>query len=294
MLIDSFIDYLRLERNYSVRTQQEYRNDLEAFEAFFKEIDEELRWETLDVDVVRRWVVCMMDRQQTASSVNRRLSALRSFYRYLLKMQAVKANPAHALNGPKRQKPLPVFLKEAAMERLLDKASFADDFKGVRDRLILLMFYMTGIRLSELTNLHWKDVDMVAGQLKVIGKRNKQRVIPFGGDLAVQLNAYLIKRTGVPDGDADGAVFVDEMGVQLTAAKVRKIVQAYLSLVTTQKKKSPHVLRHTFATSMLNHNADLEAVKELLGHESLLATEVYTHATFEELKRVYNKAHPRA
>lgn len=294
MLIESFIDYLRLERNYSVRTQQEYRSDLEAFETFFKGQDEELRWETLDIDVVRRWIVDMMDRKQKASSVNRRLSALRSFYRYLLKMQVVKTNPVHTLKGPKKQKPLPVFLKEKTMEQLLDGVFFADDFTGVRDRLILLLFYMTGIRLSELIGLHERDIDMAAELLKVTGKRNKQRMIPFGGELTVQLKAYLAKKSEMLGDDAGEAFFVDEKGVQLTAARVRRIVQQYLSLVTTQKKKSPHVLRHTFATSMLNHNADLEAVKELLGHESLLATEVYTHTTFEELKRVYNKAHPRA
>lgn len=293
MWTDAFLEYLTLERNYSSRTVGEYRDDLEAFESYYKKMDSTLSWETIDGDVVRDWMVSMMEAGRAAATVNRRLSALRTFYRYLLKRGWIEVDPVRSLQGPKKKKPLPVFLKESEMDRLLDGGFFADDFSGRRDRLIVDTFYSTGIRLSELTGLNDGDVDLRGGVIKVTGKRNKQRIVPFGGELEALFRTYLNEKSSLGM-EYGGAVFVDEKGERLTNVKVRNLVRHYLGMVTTQKKRSPHVLRHTFATSMLNHHADLESLKELLGHESIATTEIYTHTTFEELKEMYNQAHPRA
>lgn len=293
MWTDSFLDYLKFERGYSQRTIQEYHDDLKAFEAFCKESVPELTWETMEGDVVRNWMVFMMDAGRSAATVNRRLSALRTFYKYLLKRGWMKSDPLCGIKGPKKQKPLPAFLKESELDSLLDGDSFGGDFAGKRDKLIVSVFYETGIRLSELTNLNEKDVDLDEGMLKVTGKRNKQRIVPFGEELKGVFRDYLDEKrmSGI---SCEGAMFTDGSGVRLRNARVRGIVKYYLGLVSAQKKRSPHVLRHTFATSMLNHHADLESLKELLGHESVSTTEVYTHTTFEELKEMYNHAHPRA
>lgn len=297
MWIQSFIDYLRFEKNYSERTITVYQADLEAFRQFYETLDKELNWNNLDKDVVRQWVVSMMEHGNIASSVNRRLSALRSFYKFLLQRKLVEYDPAHMVTGPKKDKPLPSYLRESEMNRLLDDVQFGDSYAGKRDYMILLMFYSTGIRVSELTNLSVADVDLSQKQLKVTGKRNKQRVIPFGKEMEMRLKEYLIARQTWLDsrGMPSKTLFLDERTCQqMTPNKVGSRVKHYLSMVTTQKKRSPHVLRHTFATSMLNHYADLQSVKELLGHERLSTTEIYTHTSFEELKELYNKAHPRA
>ncbi len=293
MWTDDFLRYLAYERNYSVRTVGEYRDDLNAFEAFYREIDATLSWKEIDEDIVRDWLVSMMEAGRAATTVSRRLSALRTFYKFLLKRGWVDADPVRDVQSPKKGKPLPVFVKESEMDRLLDGAFFGNDFQGKRDKLILEMFYVTGIRLSELTGMDVHDVDTSGRVLKVTGKRNKQRIVPFGNELQSLLEAYFTARKAEDVGEG-GAMFVDERGKRLTNARVRRIVQNYLGQVTTLKKKSPHVLRHTFATSMLNHHADLETLKELLGHESVSTTEIYTHTTFEELKKMYNQAHPRA
>ncbi len=297
MWIQSFIDYLRFEKNYSEKTISGYQADLEAFGQFYKALGDDLTWETLDKDVVRRWIVDMMDHGNCASSVNRRLSALRSFYRFLLQRKLVKHDPVHALKGPKKQKPLPAYLRESEMDRLLDDIPFPADYAGIRDRTILLTFYSTGIRVSELTGLNMNDVDAAQKQIKVTGKRNKQRIIPYGNELVDTFSQYFTARDEYSQNhpaDAQALFLNERTGERMSEAKVRENVKHYLSLVTTQKKRSPHVLRHTFATSMLNHHADLQSVKELLGHESLSTTEIYTHTSFEELKEMYNQAHPRA
>lgn len=297
MWIQSFIDYLRFEKNYSEKTISVYQTDLEAFEQFYQTLSNDLTWETLDKDIIRQWIVQMMDKGQCASSVNRRLSAIRSFYKFLLRRNLVSHDPAHCVVGPKKAKPLPVYLRESEMNRLLDDVSFSEDYPGRRDRMILLMFYSTGVRVSELTGLNVSDVDLSLQQLKVTGKRDKQRVIPFGEEMVQALKDYLKARSeyAAVHTASGTALFLNERnGERISVPKVYQSVRHYLSLVTTQKKRSPHVLRHTFATSMLNHHADLQSVKELLGHESLSTTEIYTHTSFEELKEMYNMAHPRA
>lgn len=290
---DSFLCYLRFEKNYSERTIVSYGIDLEKFEAYFKEVDEAIDFSSIDASIVRGWMVSLMNMGYTATSVNRKLSTLRSFYRYLLREKRVLVNPVAKVVGPKKKKPLPVFLKEEDMNRLLDDTVYTDGFIGSRDRLIIEMFYATGIRLSELVGLKDADIDFSASLIKVTGKRNRQRLIPFGEELRNSMQNYLVKRKEAGYG-AVGSFFILDNGKEIYAGKIYQLVKQSLSKVVTLKKRSPHVLRHTFATSMLNNQATLSAVKELLGHQSLSATEVYTHTTFEELKKVYELAHPRA
>ncbi len=294
MLVDSFLDYLRVERNYSLRTLQSYEDDLKQFEVYFTNLDAELTWTTIDTDIVRQWVTGLMDESYTATSVNRKLSALRSFYRFLLLRGLLKKSPVQNLKGPKKKKPLPAFVKEQDMDKILDEKPEPDDFKGVRDHLIVEAFYVTGMRLSELIGLNDKDVDMDAMVIKVTGKRNKQRLIPFGEELRKDIAAYVQLRDEVIPVRGSEAFFVRPNGDRMYHQLVDSLVRKRLSEVVTLKKCSPHVLRHTFATSLLNHSANLEVVKELLGHESLKTTEIYTHTTFEELKQIYKQAHPRA
>lgn len=292
-MVDLFLDYLKLERNYSPATVKHYRDDLKEFERFFQELDSQLSWETVDSDIVRRWMEAMMDRGNVASSVNRRLSALRSFYRYTLRRNLIERDPVHGIQGPKRKRPLPQFLKESEMDRLLDENMWTDCYKDVLARTIIVTFYETGIRISELIGLNDKDVDYINCEIKVTGKRDKQRIIPFGDELSETLISYQHRRNAVMKCESE-AFFRTEKGERVTDAQVRQIVKTNLSKVSTLKKRSPHVLRHTFATAMLNHEAGLESVKKLLGHESLSTTEIYTHTTFEQLKKVYKNAHPRA
>jgi len=290
--IEDFLKYLTFERNYSQRTIGEYSEDLHGFEQFYKKLDDELSWENIDTDVVRDWVEYMMDKGNTATSVNRRLSALRSFYRYALKRGFVENDPTYKLQGLKRKKPLPQFLKEAEMDTLLVPEMWGNTYKDVLARTIILTFYSTGIRVSELVGLNNKDINIVTHEIKVTGKRNKQRIIPFGKELEEQIDTYQKLRND-EIGEQE-ALFVTAKGERITTAQVRTMVKANLAKVSTLKKKSPHVLRHTFATAMLNNKAGLESVKKLLGHESIVTTEVYTHVTFEQLKKAYNEAHPRA
>ena len=294
MLIEPFLDYLRLEKNCSEKTIVSYGTDLTKFEEFFKSVDEEIDFTTVDADVIRLWVVSLMDGGYTSTSVNRKLSSLRSFYRYLLRKKIVAVDPTFKVVGPKKKKPLPVFVKEEDMNRLLDEIPCGKGFAGCLDKMIIEMFYATGMRLSELIGLDDADIDFSASLIKVTGKRNKQRLIPFGEELERDLRVYLSVRDENISERENDAFFVRKDGRRLSPGMVYLLVKRNLTKVVALKKKSPHVLRHTFATSMLNHQAELEAVKELLGHESLSTTEVYTHTTFEELKKVYEQAHPRA
>ena len=293
MLVEAFLDYLRLERNYSERTIVSYGTDLREFERYLEKTEAELDFTKVHADVVRNWISDLMDGGRTAASVNRKLSSLRSFYRYLLRKKEVAVNPMLKIVGLKKNRPLPSFVREKDMNRLLDEISFDEGFEGYRNRTVLEMFYATGMRLSELIGLNDVDVDLSTRLIKVTGKRNKQRLIPFGNELAQDLLIYKkVRDDAFPDGVK--AFFVRKNGERMYSMQVYRIVKRNLSKVVTLKKRSPHVLRHTFATAMLNDNAELRAVQALLGHESLATTEVYTHTTFEELKKVYEQAHPRA
>jgi len=293
MMIDQFLNYLRYERNRSPRTVQLYEENLRDFETYVQGLDDCLSLETVDTDVVRSWVEHLMDQGKKATTVNLGLSAVRTFYRYALSRHIVAKDPAHAVTGPKKAKPLPQFVRESEMDELLDEQHWTEEYNNVRARTIILMFYETGIRLAELVGLDDADVDMATMQLKVTGKRNKQRIVPFGEELAAALRDYVARRDQELVRQSP-ALFLDRKGERIGRSVVQRIVKTHLTGFTTLKKRSPHVLRHSFATAMLNNGAGLESVKKLLGHESLETTEIYTHTTLEQLKRVYNEAHPRA
>lgn len=294
MMVEKFLDYMRYERNRSPLTVQNYEEDLRMFEAFFKNKDNQISWESVDSDLIRDWMEDMMDSGHAATSVNRRLSALRSFFRFALSRHLVERDPVHAIVGPKKNKPLPAFVKEKEMNRLLDgEEMWGDSFEDLRARTIIILLYHTGVRVSELTGMDVSSVDMTDRYIKVRGKGNKDRVVPFGDELKRDLQKYLEARESVT-GMSGGPLLTDNKCRRMTTAKVRVIVEDCLAKVTTQKKRSPHVLRHSFATAMLNNGAGIESVKKLLGHAKVSTTEIYTHTTFEQLKRIYKQAHPRA
>ena len=291
-MIDQFLDYLRHERNRSELTVKRYEESLTDFQKYFEDQEEGLSWTSVDADVIRGWMESLMERGNIASTVNTGLSALRSFFRFALSRKMVSKDPAHMITGPKKRKPLPQFVKEEEINRLLDKTEWGDEYKDVRARTIIIILYEAGLRRSELIGLNDSDVNFEAMQLKVTGKRNKQRIIPFGKEMEEQLRQYISCRDEQIKKYSE-ALFLNEKGLRISEAEVYNTVRENLTKVTTLKKKSPHVLRHSFATAMLNHEAGLESVKKLLGHESLETTQVYTHTTFEQLKRVYKEAHPR-
>ncbi|HBL72229.1 MAG TPA: recombinase [Bacteroidales bacterium] len=294
MWVDEYINYIRYEKNFSAHTVLAYRRDLEGFTDFLKESYGLNDPSGVSTDMIRAWLMALMDQGMTPRTINRKLSCLKSYWRYLIRRELVGINPASRVPSPKTDKPLPVFLKEEEVTkaRMLDGRK-DHPFETVRDRLIIELFFQTGMRRSELIGLRDRDIDTVSGLIKVTGKRNKQRLIPFGDGLKRMLTEYQTLRDLVAPTN-DGSLLVRPNGAPLYPQLVYRIIHTKLTHVATLTKSSPHVLRHTFATTLLNEGAELNAVKELLGHSSLAATEVYTHTTFEELKKVYKQAHPRA
>ena len=291
---DSFLEYLGAERNYSPATLESYAKDLNEFQEFLEGLIPNASWTAVEAGDVREWVIYLLDEQKmTAASVNRKLSALRTFYKYLRRVGRVNINPMEKVVAPKKKRPLPYFVRESEMDRLLELTAEDRSFKGVRDRLILMMFYETGVRRAELLGMTDASVDLSTKQIKVTGKRNKQRIIPFGEELESEIRAYQAAREEALGLKSFPALFVTEEGTAMNEARIAKIVKENLSKVTTIKKRSPHVLRHSFATAMLNNHADLTSIQKLLGHESVATTEIYTHVSFEELKSEYKNAHPR-
>ena len=291
--VDKFLDYLSSELNRSQQTVESYRDDLKHFEKFAKDLSDSFFWETVDSDMVRDWMESMMDKGNSAATVSRRLSALKTFYRFALARRYVESDPVYSIKGPKKEKPLPQFVKESEMDELLDRQAWGDDYNNVRARTIIILFYETGMRLSELVNLDDKDVNFVTSEIKITGKGNKQRIVPFGDELKNTLLEFRRLRDASVEVKTP-ALVVSDKGTRMSPSKVQNIVRSNLSRVCSLKKKSPHVLRHSFATAMLNHHVGIENLKKLLGHASISTTEIYTHTTFEQLKRVYNEAHPRA
>jgi len=291
---DPFLEYLKAERNDSRNTVEAYANDLAEFQDFLEEQGTDIQWSAVDADDVREWVVYMMDEQRlAASSVSRKLSALRTFYKYLRRMGWVSINPMEKVVTPKKKRPLPYFVRETEMDRLLEITKEDRTFKGIRDRLILMTFYETGVRRAELLGMTDASVDFVSKQIKVTGKRDKQRIVPFGEELEKEIRIYMGVRNETLGETKFPALFVTERGIAMNETQVSKVVRDNLSKVTTIRKRSPHVLRHSFATAMLNNKADLTSIQKLLGHESVATTEIYTHVSFEELKSEYKNAHPR-
>jgi integrase/recombinase XerC len=291
---ESFLQYLLVEKRYSKHTIVSYRNDLEQFSLFLGTLGHSALAADVTSPEVRAWIVSLMDNGISASTVHRKISCLRIFFRWLSKEGLLNQNPLGKVVLPKRKKNLPVFVSEDSLDTLLDNYEFGNDFSGIRNRTIIEMLYLTGMRRAELIGLRIADVDLQSNLLKVTGKRNKQRIIPVIDSFSARLEQYLEIRNGSFGSSADGWFFLTDSGNRLYDKFVYNIVKRYLAMVTTIEKKSPHVLRHTFATHMLNHGADLNSIKELLGHANLSATQIYTHNTFEKLKEVYKQAHPRA
>jgi len=295
MFKDKFIDYIQFEKRYSSNTIIAYNKDLEQFLHFVNEKYNIGEIAGIDHHIVRSWIVELMENNTSARSVNRKLTTLKSYFKFLLKEGLITDNPMYKVITPKTSKRLPYFVEQDKMQSLFVESYFNDDFQGTRDRLILDILYSTGIRLSELINLTYQDINIERKTMKVLGKRKKERIVPFGDNLKNLLICYIKqKQKSFDNPEAYSYLLVTNSGKKIYSRLVYRIVNKYLSMVSTLEKRSPHVLRHTFATHMLNNGADLNAIKELLGHSSLAATQVYTHNTIEQLKSIYNKAHPRA
>jgi len=289
---DTFLDHLRFEKRYSVHTIASYEHDLAQFQQFLEsETGEAADISSISYQQVRAWVAGLVEAKNSARTINRKLSALKSFYKFLQKQGVVEINPMQKIVGPKTPKRLPEFVDEQHMHKLFTDIAFEEGFAGQRDRLLLDLLYQTGMRRSELTGLRETDVDLNNLTIRVLGKRNKERLIPVSYGLKRNLELYLsVKKERK---FASGMLLVTDKGAQITGQFVYTKVKKYLAQITSIHKKSPHVLRHTFATHMLNHGADINAVKDLLGHANLSATQVYTHNTIDKLKKSYKQAHPR-
>jgi integrase/recombinase XerC len=300
MLKDRYIDYLRFEKRYSTHTILAYHTDLDDFTKFLS-----LQYSITDLlqtdhNLIRSWLISLIDRKISPRSINRKLSTLKSFYRYCQKQDLITSSPMLKVITPRTSKQLPVFLTHDNLEDLLQKVEFTNDYEGWRDKMIITLFYATGIRKAELVQIKSSDLDLQKGTLKVLGKRNKERIVPFGENVINMLKEYLEKRDefltenmyASPNNTL--SLFVTSKGLPVYPRLVYNIVHKYLSLIASNSKLSPHVLRHTFATHMLDDGAALNAIKEILGHSGLAATQVYTHNTIEKLKTIYKQAHPRA
>ena len=290
---ESFLSYLQYEKRYSKHTLVSYDCDLSQFFSFLSSYGvEESEIVDLNFKDVRRWIVFLMNEGCSARTVNRKLSSLKSFFKYLLRESLVQQNPMDRVVGPKQGKKLPNFVAEHSM-RLLQEVDFGEGFEGIRDRLVVELFYHTGMRLSEMMNLKVSGFDRSSSVVRVLGKRNRERIIPVSDNLETLLDEYLEQRFLLCT-DKDGFLVLTSQSKPAYEKLLYRIVTKHLSKITTLSKKSPHVLRHTFATHLLNNGAELNAIKELLGHSNLSATQIYTHTSFERLNDIYKQAHPRA
>jgi integrase/recombinase XerC len=291
--VQSFLSYVEYERRYSRHTIESYGNDLEQF-CFYLISEYQKEGPELATHMeIRSWIVQMMEQEITPRSINRKLSTLKSFFKFMMRKGIVKKSPMSKVLAPKTSKRLPVFVEKAGVEKLLTEIEFPESFEGARDKMILDLFYNTGMRRSELNNLKEIDIDSYNAQIKVLGKGNKERIIPVQPQMRTALQEYVsLKNRSIATPSV--YLFVNQEGRLLNPSNIYQIVKKYLNLVTTIDKKSPHVLRHSFATHLMNNGADINAVKELLGHASLAATQVYTHNTIDKLKNIYKQAHPKA
>jgi integrase/recombinase XerC len=288
-LIKNFLDYLTIEKRYSVHTTISYRNDLNQFNLYLSESYSGIKFQKVEMIHVRSYMVHLLESKLAKSTVARKVSSIKSLYKFMKKEQLISSSPIQLLETPKLDSRLPVFLKEEEVVNLFEEFKFEDSFSGKRDKMILYLFYQTGIRLSELIGI--KDVDVRNGELKVLGKRNKERIIPLSNNIQPLIDQYLNLKDEL--GFKKKYFFVTDNGNKLYEKFVYRKVNYYLSMVSSKHKKSPHILRHTFATHMLNNGADLNSIKEILGHENLSATQVYTHNTFQKLKSIHKQSHPR-
>ena len=292
---NQFMNYLKYEKRSSINTLVAYENDLTQFFNYAQKSFQIEQIEQIDVPIIRTWILALMEDKIGARSINRKLSALKTFFRYHVKMQHIEKNPMTQIISPKIAKRLPQFVEMRDMDTLFNAELFENSFEGWRDRTIVELFYATGMRLSELLNLTRNDIDLYENRVKVLGKRNKERLIPFGytlRDIFTRYFALFEEKYGQLNNNIP--LFVTIKGRPLYPKAVYLIIRKYLDMVTTIDKRSPHVIRHTFATHLLNNGADINAVKEILGHSSLAATQVYTHNSIGKLKNIYKQAHPRA
>ncbi len=291
--LKSFQDYLQLEKNYSLHTVNAYVNDLIFFQEFLKNNFEQENLEGVNYSMIRSWIVSMVDNGISNSSVNRKVSSLKSFYKFLLKIKQIESSPLLKHKSLKTPKKIQIPFSEKELDNVLNHIKYPEGFDGIRDKLIIDLFYTTGVRRTELINLKLQNVDLSKNTLKVLGKRNKERILPILPIISKQIDLYLSERTQLESIKEEEYFFLMLKGVKLNDSFVYRLINYYFSNVSEKVKKSPHILRHTFATHMLNNGANLNSVKELLGHSSLASTQVYTHNSLTELKKVYGDAHPR-
>jgi integrase/recombinase XerC len=290
-----FLNYLRFEKRYSQHTILSYQTDLDQIEGYARDFLEDGEGlDRADTKLIRSWIAHLMESGMSARSVNRKITTLKTFYKFMMREQHIKINPMDKVISPKLSKTLPAFVEEEKMDELLDLHSFGEDFHGARNKLVIELLYLTGMRVSELIMLEDRHIDFYERTVRVTGKRNKERIIPLEPATVDIITNYLdLRKKEFPE-PITAHFFVSDKGKPLYPKFVYKVVNNYLRLVTTMDKRSPHVLRHSFATHMLNRGADLNAIKEILGHANLSATQVYTHNTFEKLVTIYKQAHPRA
>ena len=294
MLIEKFIEYLKIEKNYSVNTLSAYKKDLTEFQVFIKENYDKYVIENVDYKIIRSWIVLLVNKNLSNRSINRKVSSLKSFYKFLVKTDSISYSPLIAHSPLKHSKKIQVPFSKDEISALLDSDFFKNDYKGVLQKTIISFFYFTGVRRIELINLKASDVNMNSKTIRVMGKRNKERIIPMLPRLKESINEYLKIKTQKFNHKLHEHLFVSKSGIKLTEKYVYRTVNEYFKLVSPKVKKAPHVLRHSFATHLINEGADINSVKELLGHSSLSATQVYTHTSMERIKEVFKNSHPRA
>lgn len=289
----AYADYLLKEKNYSLLTVRAYGDDVASFERFITDRDADAVLETVNYSQIRSWIVFLVEEGMSNTSVNRKVSSLKSFYKFLLRSKQITVNPLQQHKSLKTEKKVQVPFSEKELQDVINEIEYPDDFEGVRNRLIVELFYTTGMRRAELIGLKLNSYDAGAKTLRVLGKRNKERILPVLGCTAELIRLYLEKRKGLETITAPETLILNNRGNKLSESFVYRLINCYFSVVSGKVKKSPHILRHTFATHLLNNGADLNSVKELLGHASLASTQVYTHSSLAELKKVYGEAHPR-
>ena len=288
MYLEDFINYIKSEKRFSKHTITSYETDLNQFFNYIKAECQITNPKDVSFKLIRNWISSLLENNLKSTSVNRKISSLKSYYKFLLVSNYVETNPTLKLISPKSSKRLPVFVEKDNMDSLFDKDFFEDSYEGTRDKLIIELFYFTGMRLSELINIKIADIDKINSQIKVVGKRNKERLIPITFNTLKDLNEFINFY------EIENFLFTDGNGKKMYPKKVYRIVNKYLTKISSIKKKSPHVLRHSFATHMLNNGADINAIKEILGHANLSATQIYTHNSIKKLKNVHKQAHPKA
>lgn len=292
--LSEFTNYILVEKRYSAHTVRAYTDDIKQFGLFLQIDPNSNSIFAITRTQIRNWVIDLFDQGSSSRSIRRKSASLRTFYKFCLRNNYIAQNPADGLVLPKLNKSLPDFIKETSIEPLFTNSHFKDGFEGMRDKLVLELFYVTGMRLSEMISLKYPNIDLKKAEIKVLGKRNKERIIPVTYNTVELIRAYMAETEIVFGDKTKDAFILTDRGEPAYPRMIQRLVQKYLNGATSLEKKSPHILRHTFATHMLNNGADLNAVKELLGHANLAATEVYTHNTYEKLKSIYKQAHPRA